>query len=135
MVLPLCYERSVSYGTGCKDGPLHLLEASAQLEALDEQTLRPWGAPGIHTLVPVYPQGSPEQAVARMARAASPVLARDQFLLSLGGDHAVSIGPVAAAAQRWPDLGVLQIDAHLDLRDQWNGSRYNHGLCHAAGGR
>jgi agmatinase len=54
------------------------------------------------------------------------VLERDKRLLSLGGDHAVSIGPIAAAAECHPGVGVLQVDAHLDLRDAWNGSRWNH---------
>ena len=127
VVLPLCYEQAVSYGTGCGQGPLHLLEASVQLERLDEETLTPWGAAGIHTLAPVYPAGDPKAAVAQMAAAAAPVLERGQFLLTLGGDHAVSLGPMSAAAHRWPDMGVLQVDAHLDLRDTWNGSPYNHG--------
>lgn len=126
VVLPLCYEQAVSYGTGCGRGPLHLLEASAQLERLDEETLAPWGAAGIHTLAPMFPKGDPETAVAQMAAAASPVLDGGQFLLTLGGDHAVSIGPISAAAALWPDMGVLQVDAHLDLRDRWQGSRYNH---------
>jgi len=61
-----------------------------------------------------------------MKKAAAAVLKRNKFLLSLGGDHAISIGPIMAAAEIHPDIGVLQIDAHLDLRDFWNGSRYNH---------
>lgn len=126
VVLPLCYETAVSYGTGCGQGPLHLLAASVQLEVLDEETLVPWGKAGIHTLPPLFPRGGPRAAVARMAAAAAPVLERGQFLLTLGGDHAVSIGPISAAAARWPDMAVLQVDAHLDLRDSWNGSRYNH---------
>jgi agmatinase len=61
-----------------------------------------------------------------MKQAARAVLERRQFLLSLGGDHAISIGPIMAAAEIFPGLGVLQVDAHLDLRNTWNGSRYNH---------
>ena len=61
-----------------------------------------------------------------MKRAAAAVLEKNKFLLSLGGDHAISIGPIMAAAEIHPGIGVLQIDAHLDLRDIWNGSKYNH---------
>ncbi len=126
VILPLCYEHAVSYGTGSKDAPLHILDASVQLESIDEETLQDWGKFQIHTADPLYPEGDPETAVARMEAAAAAVISRKKFLLSFGGDHAVSIGPIRAAARQYPDIGVLQVDAHLDLRNTWNGSRYNH---------
>jgi agmatinase len=126
VVLPLCYENAPSYGTGSKEGPLHILNASTQLESIDEETLTNWGEAGIHTLPPLVPSNDPKKAVNEMKRAAAAVLEKNKFLLSLGGDHAISIGPIMAAAEIYPDIGVLQIDAHLDLRDTWNGSRYNH---------
>ncbi|MBU1712237.1 MAG: agmatinase [Proteobacteria bacterium] len=126
VVLPICYENAPSYGTGSKEGPLHILNASTQLESIDEETLTNWGEAGIHTLAPLVPSDDPEKAVYEMKKAAAAVLEKNKFLLSLGGDHAISIGPIMAAAEIYPDIGVLQIDAHLDLRDTWNGSRYNH---------
>ncbi|OQW99717.1 MAG: agmatinase [Desulfobacteraceae bacterium A6] len=126
VVLPLCYENAPSYGTGSENGPLHILSASAQLESIDEETLTFWGEAGIHTLPPLVPSKDPKKAVNEMKRAAAAVLEKNKFLLSLGGDHAISIGPIMAAAEIHPDIGVLQIDAHLDLRDTWNGSKYNH---------
>jgi agmatinase len=126
IVLPLCYENAVSYGTGTGIGPLHILNASVQLEMMDEETFINWGEIGIHTLPPLFPSQNPEQAVGEMKQAARAVLERHQFLLSLGGDHAIAIGPIMAAAEIFPNLGVLQVDAHLDLRNSWNGSRYNH---------
>ena len=125
-VLPLCYENAVSYGTGAESGPYHILEASEQLEDVDEETLEDWSRAGIHTLPPETPSSDPARAVRQMQRAADAVLRQGKFLLSLGGDHAVSIGPIQAAASVYPDVGVLQIDAHLDLRNEWNGSRFNH---------
>ncbi len=126
VVLPLCYERDVSYGTGTQEAPLHILEASGQLERLDEETLTDWTALKIHTAPPLRPTGDPGQAVAQMTAAAAAYFDQKKFVLSLGGDHAAALGPIRAAARSHPDMGVLQIDAHLDLRDQWNGSRYNH---------
>jgi len=126
VVLPLCYEVAPSYGTGSAEGPYHILEASGQLECLDEETLENWGRYRIYTLPPLTPDSDPLTAVRQMKAAAQNVLDADKFLLSLGGDHAVSIGPITAAARRYPGTGVLQVDAHLDLRDEWNDSRYNH---------
>ncbi len=126
VVLPLCYENAPSYGEGSEDGPLHLLHASAQLEAVDEETLTDWAGLAIHTLRPVFPSGDPKAAVDEMRAAADRVLVQGKFLLSLGGDHAVSLGPIMAASQHYPQMGVLQVDAHLDLRNEWNGSRFNH---------
>jgi agmatinase len=126
VVLPLCYERDVSYGKGAIDGPLHILKASDQLEALDEETLTDWSSFKIHTIKPFYPDKNPEKAVKEMENRALSVFEKGKFLLSLGGDHAISIGLVVAASKVYNNLGLLQIDAHLDLRDSWNKSRYNH---------
>jgi len=126
VVLPLCYEKNVSYGAGSGSGPYHILAASEQIELLDEETLIDWGALQIHTRPPLIPPGTPREASGQMQAEARKVLAAGKFLLALGGDHAVSIATIAAAAALYPDLGVLQIDAHLDLRDRWNGSRFNH---------
>lgn len=126
VVLPLCYENAPSYGAGSENGPIHILNASTQLENIDEETLTDWRKAGIHTLKPLVPSDNPEKAVNEMKKAASAVLKKNKFLLSLGGDHAISIGPIMAAAEIYPDMGVLQIDAHLDLRNTWNGSKYNH---------
>lgn len=127
VVMPFCYEASASYGSGSGNGPLHILEASAQLEALDEETLVNWTERRIHTIAPLFPEGEPEAAVMAMKAAAETVFARGRFPLILGGDHAAAIGPIMAAAAAYPNVGVLQIDAHLDLRETWNGSRWNHG--------
>ena len=125
-VLPLCYENAPSYGTGSAAGPYHVLEASVQLERMDEEALVDWADPGIYTLLPPPLPADPQSAVQAMKAAAEGVLIRKKRLLSLGGDHAISIGPIMAAREICPDIGVLQVDAHLDLRDTWNGSRYNH---------
>jgi agmatinase len=125
-VLPLCYEHRISYGTGTGQGPYHILDASSQLEMLDDETFVNWSRLGIHTLPPLIPSDDPKTAVFQMKAAAKKVLDQDKFLLSIGGDHAISIGPIMATAERFDNLGVLQIDAHLDLRDEWNGSRFNH---------
>ncbi|MFH2218539.1 MAG: agmatinase [Pseudomonadota bacterium] len=126
VVLPLCYENAPSYGTGSAEAPYHILDASSQLEGIDEETLIDWTSFRIHTTDPLIPSNDPEQAVLEMGKAAEKILKQKKFLLSIGGDHAVSLGPIKAASTLYPDMSVLQIDAHLDMRDRWNGSRYNH---------
>lgn len=126
VVLPIYYEMAPSFGSGAGEGPYHLLNASFELECLDEETLVDWRQLGIHTVPGVCPTQDPEKAVEEIEAAAGRYLGGDRFLFSVGGDHAITIGLSRAVASRYPDLGVLQLDAHLDLRDHWNGSRYNH---------
>jgi agmatinase len=126
LILPIYYEAAPSYGTGSGEGAFHLLTASHELETIDEETLTQWPHVGLHTLPALTPSTVPEKAVSEIQQAARAHLDTGKFLLSIGGDHAVSIGLIMAAAQTHPDIGVLQIDAHLDLRDTWHGSRFNH---------
>jgi len=126
VILPLPYERSPSYGTGSQEGPDYILKASTQLENLDDETRIEWTALGLHTLRAPFLSLDPEIAMDQIYTHAERVMAAEKFLLSLGGDHAVSIGLIRAAVDHHPDLGVLQIDAHADLRDEWSGSRFNH---------
>ncbi len=126
VILPIGYENAPSYGTGSGKGPYHILDASLQLESIDEETLIDWSSLKIHTLAPLSLSNDPEKAVMAMQKAAAAILSKRLFLLSIGGDHAISIGPIMAASKIHPDIGVLQVDAHLDLREEWNGSKYNH---------
>ncbi len=126
VVLPIYYELAPSFGTGSGEGPYHLLNASIELENVDEETFMDWSGIGIHTLQSFEPTRDPETAMGEIRDKAAEYVATGKFLLSVGGDHAITIGLVEAAKNHYPDIGVLQIDAHLDLRDQYNGSRYNH---------
>ncbi|MBS0013082.1 MAG: agmatinase [Desulfobacterales bacterium] len=126
LVLPVCYEVAPAYGIGSREGPFHLLTASAELEDVDEQTLLHWGQVGIHTLPAIMPTPRPGSAMEEIRAAAAQCLETGKFTLFLGGDHAITIATAKAAAEKYPDVGVLQIDAHLDLRDSYNGSRFNH---------
>ncbi len=126
VVLPLCYESAPSYGSGSGDGPYHLTTASEQLEFFDEEAFFEWGQLAIHTVPPLHFSQGPLKSVLEMKSAADRYLAGGKFLMSIGGDHTIALGPMLSAFEKYPDLGVLQIDAHLDLREKWNGSRYNH---------
>lgn len=126
IVLPICYEVAPSYGSGSGRGAYHILRASSELECMDEEMLVDWGDIGIHTASSFVPDADPVTGLHQIRQMASKYMGTGGFLLSLGGDHAVTIGLAAAAAETFEDVGLLQIDAHLDLRDQYNGSRTNH---------
>ncbi len=125
-ILPVCYEHKVSYGTGTRTAPLYLLEASEQLEQMDDETMTNWGELEFHTRLPFFPSDDPEKSVDEIKNAALESIKAGKFLLAFGGDHSVSIGLIKAASEIYPEIGVIQIDAHSDLRDTWNGSRNNH---------
>ena len=124
-VLPVPLECSVSYGSGAADGPAAILEASQQLEAWDG-----FSCPleeGIHTLPAVDCQGAVETVLARIEAAVASVLKAGTIPVLLGGEHTVSLGALRAIS-KWTDapVGLIQIDAHADLRDSYKGSPYSH---------
>ena len=127
-VLPLPYDLTTSYQAGARRGPLAILEASTHLETYDEELgVETWAKLGIETLAAVVPDTSgPEATLARIERVASSVVESGRFLVGLGGEHSVTAPVVRAVRRRHGALGVLQLDAHADLRDEFEGSSFNH---------
>ena len=130
VILPLPYERTSSYVRGSFRGPRAVLEASCQLEEYDEELAveiyRLCG--GIATMDPMhFMTETPEQAVERIREAVGGLLHRGKFVVCLGGEHTTSLGPLRAFHDRHGDaLSVLQLDAHRDLRDSYQGDPYSH---------
>lgn len=126
VVLPLPYERTVCYGTGTRQGPAAILRASREIEDFDEELKIPVDL-RVRTLDPPD-LSAPDAADALEAIRvkAATVMRDDRFLLSLGGEHTVTLPLVTAAQARFKDLWVLHLDAHLDLRDSYLGRRDSH---------
>lgn len=125
-VLPIPYERSVSYGRGTARAPAAILAASLQAELFDDEFFR---SPGlkVQTLPAINCRGADDAAIfARMRRAAEPVLRSGRFLMALGGEHALTVPLVAAARSVHRDISVLSLDAHLDLRARYQNNRFSH---------
>jgi agmatinase len=123
-VIPVPFERSVSYGRGTAEGPAAILRASYQLEAFDGH-----GCPceqGIWTTAPVECGGTVTAALARVEAAVGAALGLGATPVVLGGEHTVTLGAVRACASSHRRLGVIQFDAHADLRDSYEGTPYSH---------
>ena len=126
VVLPVPYEASVSYGGGTRGGPEAILRASAQVELWDEQLRSEPYKTGVHTDAFLDVSGSTEQVVRRIEARFGELMDAGKWVLMLGGEHSITPGGVAAAATRTPGLRVVQLDAHADLRQSYEGDRFSH---------
>ena len=126
-IIPAPLEYSVCYMKGTERGPQAILDASSQMELYDEEL--DW-CPieiGVHTRPALDYRGMDHAAaLSATGDAAREVLQRGQLPLILGGEHSLSALPIAAAREFFPDLTVVHIDAHGDLRDEYEGSRLSH---------
>jgi agmatinase len=125
-IIPVPYDGTSTWLKGADRGPAAILEASAHLELYDIETSSEPYRRGILTDPPVTEAGSPEQMALAVEQRVSGQLQAGRFPVVLGGEHSVSIGAMRAAAARCPGLSFLQLDAHTDLRPEYEGSRYNH---------
>ncbi|MGM9745717.1 MAG: agmatinase [Paludibacteraceae bacterium] len=126
VVLPVPYDATSSWVHGAEHGPEKLLEASVQLEWYDTETRTEVYKHGIHTAQPVDEQRSPEHLCTAVEQRVGALFDAGKFPVTIGGNHTVSIGAIRAAAQRYDNLTVLQLDAHSDLRRTYEGSELNH---------
>lgn len=127
-VLPIPYDATTSFNVGTRDGPRAIITASQQVELYDEELGREtYRKVPVATLDPLEADVSGPEAMVRGVEAAARKVVKDgKFLLALGGEHGISSGLVRAVRGRYRDLSVLQIDAHADLRDSYQGSPYSH---------
>lgn len=123
VVVPVPFDGTTCYQPGTREGPRAIIDASRNLELYDAELARSPYEVGIHTLRSVEPvMGNAAGMVERTQLVTGQLLDRDKFVVTLGGDHLTSIGVVRAFVERFPTLSVLQIDAHADLRDEYEGS-------------
>jgi len=127
VVIPFGLEASVSYGGGTAQGPSAILRASQQLELYDEELgCEPYRAWGVAALREPVIEPSIEAALVQLTDLVEGVIAQDKFPLVLGGEHSLTPGAIRPIVTRHPDLVVLQLDAHTDLRDGYLGEPYSH---------
>lgn len=127
VLVPVPYEKTTTYRRGTAGGPAALLAAGKQVELFDDETgVSPLEA-GIALLPPVSTSGMPDVLADTLLAVVKPHLAAGRVVGCLGGEHSISLGPIRAAARKRKGLGILHIDAHPDLRDSYEGTRFGHG--------
>lgn len=127
IILPVPYDSTSEWRSGSRDGPQAIIDASQYLELYDpELDYEPYRS-GIHTLPLVAPvMSGPEQMIQQIYNIALQLIRKPRVLAMFGGEHSVTLGMVKAFVEHTLGLSVLQLDAHADLRNEYQGTRYSH---------
>ena len=126
VLLSVPYDGTSTFVKGADKGPQAILDASDSLELYDIQYDIDASKAGVYTDHHEYDLSTPEAMVKSVYGRVSHFLDMGKRVAMVGGEHSVSVGAIRAMSERFPDLTVLQIDAHADLRDEYHGSPYNH---------
>ena len=127
VILPVPYDETSTWGKGTDKGPFALLEASQELELYDVETCAEVYRHGIFTHPDLAVAGlEPQEMVKKVKTVTAGLIDEKKFIVTVGGEHSVSIGSVMAHAEKFDNMCVLQLDAHADLRKEYKGSPYNH---------
>ena len=126
-VLPVPYDSTTTARAGAREGPQAIIDASADMELYDLAVDREPYRAGIHTLPELAVHaGSPAAMVDRVRQVAGELIDDGKLVVTLGGEHSITIGTALAHAERFPALSVLYLDAHADFRAEYLDTPYNH---------
>lgn len=120
------YDGTSTWGKGADDGFEAFLEAAENMELYDIETDSEVYQKGVHLLPAIAEKSSPEKVFETVYASTQNLLRADKFLTFFGGEHSISIGVIKAFYEHYPNLTVLQLDAHADLRKEYGGTPYNH---------
>ena len=127
VLLPVPYDSSTSFRGGARDGPAGIIAASAQMEDYDLDLDLDLSEIGIHTMPSLEPHmGGPEFMALRVRDAVAACISPGRVVGVLGGEHSLTAGSVRAHFEAFPSLTVLYLDAHADLRDEYQDTRWGH---------
>jgi agmatinase len=127
VLVPVPYDSTTSYRSGARHGPRAIITASIQLEDYDIELDRDVSGVGIYTAPEIVPDASGPKAMIDVVDGVVRRLSQsDRIVGLLGGEHTITVGAVTALADSYPDLSVLYLDAHADLRDEYMGTRWGH---------
>jgi agmatinase len=120
------YDETSTWMKGSAKGPSAIMEASRNLELYDTETEGEVYRHGIYTDDPLKVPSSAELMVNHVRQSVRDWLNQGKFVVTIGGEHSVSVGAVRAHHEIYAEMSVLQLDAHADLRQDYQGSPYNH---------
>ncbi len=125
VILPVPFDKTSSWLKGSAQGPQAIISASRNLEMYDIETESEVYKEGIHTLKAISAINS-EEMINRVYVKVKKLLTDRKFVVLLGGEHTVSLGSIKAHAEHYSDLCMLHLDAHMDMRNSYEGNRYSH---------
>jgi agmatinase len=127
-ILPVPYEQTTSYGKGTSGGPAAIYDASHYVEFFDEELNREFCfEKGICSLYPLSIKDKKgKKALDAIYEAVKELIDDGKFVVTLGGEHTISTAPIEAHFNSYKDLSVLHFDAHSDLRNEYEGTKYSH---------
>ncbi len=128
VIIPVPYDSATSYRSGAREGPRAAIAASRQLELYDlELDANIFEKLPIYTLDEVaISVDSPRKTIDNVRKTVEAALAAGKFPITLGGDHSIALGPFEAVKKKYPNISVVHFDAHSDMRDEFDGSKYSH---------
>lgn len=126
VIIPVAYDGTSTWIKGAEKGPTAIIEASANMELYDIETDSEVYRKGIYTEDNITREITTTEMINAVNGTVQYYLVKNKFTVVIGGEHSVSIGSIKAHAEHYANLTVLQLDAHADLREEYNGSIYNH---------
>jgi agmatinase len=126
IIVPVPYDETSTWMKGADKGPDAILDASVNLEFYDVETSSEAHLKGINTIAPILEKETPEKLVKDVYDRIFSILSDKKFPVIIGGNHTVSIGAIKAFSEYFENLTILQLDAHADLRQVYEGSVFNH---------
>ena len=127
IVIPFGLEKTVSYGSGTKNGPKEIIKASHQVELYDEEfNCEPFQKIGIRTIKPFKISKNIKIALEQISKLNEKILNKNLFPLTLGGEHSITPGCIRPFIKKYNKICILHFDAHADLRNSYNNEKYSH---------
>jgi len=127
VILPIPYDATTSYKSGTRDGPKAIIDASRHLEHYDIETKKVFSNIGFFTLDELECSvNSVQETLERIQNTIEGILAAKKFPVIIGGEHSITLGIVKAISKTYKNFSILQFDAHGDLRDEYEGSKFSH---------
>jgi agmatinase len=121
------YDSTTEWHSGSRNGPKSIIESSYYLEWYDTELKKETYKVGIHTMPELEPAyNNPQTMTEKVYQATASLLQQSKFVVTLGGEHSISLGAIRAHVEKYPGCSVLQLDAHTDLRDEYLGTKYGH---------